>query len=820
MSHELLYTSAQRGLKPGSQGFCTVEATTGMPAPLAQLLESLSGYRHLADPGTPGNPPAWRHVVATLGGERLHVLSRVADAGHDYSGRSNKLAHHLVLGAGELPPGGPAWLQQQAATHTQEWAGQPRTLPHARPLPQGEPAAGPCEAWRRLTGDAGWGGFLPQRLLGGDARPQTLIVPAGVDPLALAAESLALLPPEQRWRATYNTFHTKLPPSVECLWRFVPDGTPEAATLRKRPDLGALDLCRPLGAAPAGRLVEAAREGSDYRTVTAAPPVSRQTPAASPFEVEGEYQLAEAGRRVRAPGPPPPPSGRPRPGYNTSTKERSLSAWAVSLIGFLTVLTIGAVVAGAIAIGIYSDRAVDAAARTDTTDSEADDLNHEPLQTPSDTDDLAQSDVETPVTIVWPPESAIGGNGLVAKQLQPSHPILPEPPRGPLLPPHDSVEFAQQLHWSSAANALINFLRPARVQPRLRLSCPAGLFEGLELHPDDKKAEGIIHFASALSTDVYVSIEATKFGVAINASEEAVKRLDVRSLIVTVDEGNESHIGPAAPIQRAFIDITSRGTAGSNAAKLDLPLGRSLTLKSKDRAIGVLEAGPETKSFVLQRKKIGGQSYAIHLSVSRHSDGTAEASIKLLPGRRTALPTDPGIDEHAESWAVWRRTANAFVSSLEQRNENPHQDLRTKLNNWFVENPQTFPPALQNVNLTSVPRKLIELAQLASYEDMVRVLVYDLPSYEVALQVLAALSSGGSKDGLPDKPDWADSIATREYWRERLEFVSNIQDYKAFTSLAADLPSGIDFVEAINQVYPQNDDPEGFTRGRITLLKP
>ena len=39
MSHELFYTSARRGLKPGSQGFCTVGQTRNLPAALAEQLE-------------------------------------------------------------------------------------------------------------------------------------------------------------------------------------------------------------------------------------------------------------------------------------------------------------------------------------------------------------------------------------------------------------------------------------------------------------------------------------------------------------------------------------------------------------------------------------------------------------------------------------------------------------------------------------------------------------------------------------------------------------------------------------------------------------
>ena len=52
MSHELHYTSVPRGLKSGSVGFSTVAQTAGLPAPIADRLEGLSGYRPVYPPGS------------------------------------------------------------------------------------------------------------------------------------------------------------------------------------------------------------------------------------------------------------------------------------------------------------------------------------------------------------------------------------------------------------------------------------------------------------------------------------------------------------------------------------------------------------------------------------------------------------------------------------------------------------------------------------------------------------------------------------------------------------------------------------------------
>ena len=102
---ELIFTSSSRGLQVGKSGFCTVAATAGMTPGLIRMLESLSGYRHLFAPGTPEakkNPIAYSYVKAKVGNDFRYVLSRVKDCGVDYSGRSNKIAHHLSLQSNRL----------------------------------------------------------------------------------------------------------------------------------------------------------------------------------------------------------------------------------------------------------------------------------------------------------------------------------------------------------------------------------------------------------------------------------------------------------------------------------------------------------------------------------------------------------------------------------------------------------------------------------------------------------------------------------------------------------------------------------------------
>lgn len=56
MLQEIVYTSAPKGLRTGSSGFCTVAATEGMSLRMIQLLESLSSYRHMAPSAEDAEP--------------------------------------------------------------------------------------------------------------------------------------------------------------------------------------------------------------------------------------------------------------------------------------------------------------------------------------------------------------------------------------------------------------------------------------------------------------------------------------------------------------------------------------------------------------------------------------------------------------------------------------------------------------------------------------------------------------------------------------------------------------------------------------------
>lgn len=324
MTQELWHTSAPRGLKPGTRGFCTVVSTQGIPVNLAERLELLSGYRHLEAPrpdGSDANPVAWNHVRLVVGGRRLHVLSRIASAGLDYSGRSNKFAHHVVLEPAELPAAGPAWLLAQPGFMETGWDGQLRLLPQGRSVPQGDMEPAVCQAWQQVAQDAGWAGRLAETILessGKGSRTVYLVVPRGVDVLALFAEAVALLPPDRRWEATFSTFYLPLPGDVDCRWRAVYEGTAEAQAAVRQRGVWCLDLSRPLPLLEETPAVLAAREGKmlflePVGTTLGSP---AYTSSLSPASAGGQPPTHLPEEAPSGPAPPPlvvpPPLATPR----------------------------------------------------------------------------------------------------------------------------------------------------------------------------------------------------------------------------------------------------------------------------------------------------------------------------------------------------------------------------------------------------------------------------------------------------------------------------------------------------------------------------
>lgn len=263
MNAELLYTSAPQGLKQGSRGFCTVLSTVGMPLNLATKLESLSGYRHMYPSGTPDaskNPVGFSHLRFTVGGRQISVLSRISDYGLDYSQRTNKLAHHIVVDA-PMPACGPAALLAEPGVMRDHWDGQCANIPSPPALPDLSTEPQICRKWEAITGDAGWGGVVANAWLSTSPRPVFIIFAEhqSDELLGLIKESIALIPPNKRWQATFGTYVTTLPPDVDCRVRCVVAGSDEARMASARGTV--IDLTTQISAPSVNGAVCSARNG-------------------------------------------------------------------------------------------------------------------------------------------------------------------------------------------------------------------------------------------------------------------------------------------------------------------------------------------------------------------------------------------------------------------------------------------------------------------------------------------------------------------------------------------------------------------------------
>ncbi|MGD9732927.1 MAG: hypothetical protein AB7U45_12165 [Desulfamplus sp.] len=279
---ELIYTSYPKGLQIGTSGFTTVAHTEGMPKAYIQLCESLSGYPFIYPLGHPlyeNNPEIYSHYKFKIRGgagfnansdpnlntssnlnrsgdqngvgvqndiQEVSILSRVAASGSDYTGRENKIAHHIVLDSSEKLSciQGPAWLMRHSDLFVPKWEQNPCLLKPKKTVDAyinstSEPPD--IDQQRRLSKELQniFDGINPA-LIVARASEQNLETPLSERALFIlfdledqtvpyqqltpifVDDALKFVPPEKRWDITFNTYFISKPMDSECLWRFVP----------------------------------------------------------------------------------------------------------------------------------------------------------------------------------------------------------------------------------------------------------------------------------------------------------------------------------------------------------------------------------------------------------------------------------------------------------------------------------------------------------------------------------------------------------------------------------------------------------------------
>ena len=164
MAQELIYTSVPKGLDPRRTGFCTVAMTRGMSPYMVKQLEGLTAYTPVFmhyDVNSSYNPPSIFHYPISDGRKRYELIARVSDCGLDYTKRSNKIGHFILISSEERAKlsEGPSCLFSDRLFRT-EWKGEPQYFPAERILNSTAIAFKKAIAWERATGDAGWASWL------------------------------------------------------------------------------------------------------------------------------------------------------------------------------------------------------------------------------------------------------------------------------------------------------------------------------------------------------------------------------------------------------------------------------------------------------------------------------------------------------------------------------------------------------------------------------------------------------------------------------------------------------------------------------------
>jgi hypothetical protein len=210
-------------------------------------LEKLSYYQHLSLSGGQERP-IYSCRVVDIRGSRYHVLTRIQDAGLDFTGRTNFLAHHLVFMPEEVrklpsPPvilrGWSGWMKS--------WSKEPLLLENedwSELAGLSGSVSVPATHWQQVTGDAVNGYGLLESRAGIAFRVDNLTEEQILTLFAESLELLELRDPRRDFRATawQYTFTTSMQEQdnpADFRWRCLHSDNP-ASNRFAGPD------CRPL----------------------------------------------------------------------------------------------------------------------------------------------------------------------------------------------------------------------------------------------------------------------------------------------------------------------------------------------------------------------------------------------------------------------------------------------------------------------------------------------------------------------------------------------------------------------------------------------
>ena len=339
--YELVNTSVPNGLVAGTHGFATVAMTKGMPDAIRTRVENFCAYPHRTSAHDATyfqeNPINWFHLTLPTGD---HVIGRTAPSDFDYTGRTNRLSHVLVLSEGDIPAAGTvSALNLESARLTESWSGDPRYLPVDKELPRKFFALSRTRSstptnWVSLLGADGaslakrFARLLEQNVRQGGKsiyfKASTNWDNSGKKLLGLFSDLLDLLPESLTSQVTFSTFAPCVPSGAVCHLRGVFD---------KDRAFEVASATQPWVDCENGRVEHAEMLPEESATVA---PSQRETPAANgdSHKAVQRPNLSRAAQLARA--------GSVRPNGSTDKAGLSVTMAAIALV----VIALVGVIAG------------------------------------------------------------------------------------------------------------------------------------------------------------------------------------------------------------------------------------------------------------------------------------------------------------------------------------------------------------------------------------------------------------------------------------------------------------------------------------------
>jgi hypothetical protein len=316
MAWQLIYTSAPRSLEAGRSGFGTVARHRAISPLLVSTIERASQFSRL--PGVDTGRVIYSYRIITIAGGRFHVLSSIRDAGADYTGRTNHIAHHLVAETREIAQigaNGPSPADVLFGMHwATAWHETPRYLEAADEIPLANfSLMVNGSAWEQAVGNASQAWLLAT---GEGSRGAYVIRPGDLDLRQVFGESLRLVP-ERLWQISFTTSLQPSDEPADFRWIGIETSSPlrvqtetsgrPVFNLSEPATLPTIDIPQPAAAVPAavGATAGEGTAASSTWSVQGLPPPSAMRTAVPTSEVPTIRPPVQMPRERTSYSPPP-----------------------------------------------------------------------------------------------------------------------------------------------------------------------------------------------------------------------------------------------------------------------------------------------------------------------------------------------------------------------------------------------------------------------------------------------------------------------------------------------------------------------------------